>query len=122
MIPLYSPAGTAVAFADDACHLLYHPDGRVAAWLDDGLLYTPQGRYLGWVHHGWILDRSGRAALFAENAAGKPTRPAVSAPPPGFWPRPGQVPRRLTRRGNRPARRGRVAEWSEYAGANYFKQ
>ncbi|RAK70091.1 4-fold beta flower protein [Hymenobacter edaphi] len=122
MIPLYSPAGTAVAFADDACRLLYFPDGRLAAWLDDGLLYAPSGRYLGWVHHGWILDRTGRAALFADNAAGKPARPAVTPPPPALWPRPGQCPRRQPTRSTRPARRGRIAEWSTHAGKAYFDQ
>lgn len=122
MIPLYAPTGKVVAFADDACRILYHPDGQLAAWLDDGLLYAPTGRYLGWVHQGWILDRTGRAALFADNAAGKPARPSVAAPGPGLWPRPGQVPRRPARHSTRPARRGRIPEWSSYAGADYFQQ
>lgn len=122
MIPLYSPTGTVVAFADDACRILYYPDGRLAAWLDDGLLYAPDGRYLGWVHHGWILDRAGRAALFAENAAGKPARPPVYAPSAGFWPRPSSIPRRSVARSTRPARRGRIPEWSTYAGPAFFQQ
>ncbi|GAB2941425.1 hypothetical protein GCM10027048_02270 [Hymenobacter coalescens] len=122
MIPLYSHAGAAVAYADDACRAIYFPDNRLAAWLDDGLLYAPNGHYLGWIHHGWVLDRTGRAALFADNATGRPSKPPVTPPPPGFWPRPSQLPRKPPKRKNRPARRGRIAEWSTLSGPEFFQQ
>ncbi|WP_139362213.1 4-fold beta flower protein [Hymenobacter sp. CRA2] len=122
MIPLYCQQGKAVAYADDACLALYLTDGTFAAWLDDGFLYAPDGRYLGWIHQGWVLDRSGRPALFADNASGRPVRPPVSAPSAGFWPRAPQRPQRVPIRGARPARRGRVAEWSPLTGLAFFHQ
>jgi hypothetical protein len=122
MIPLYDYAGAAIAYADDACQAIYLPDGRLAAWLDDGLLYTPDGRYLGWAQQGWILDPSGRAVLFADDARGLPAKPAVHPPAAALWPRPHRLPKRPLRRAARPARRARIPEWSALSGPGFFRQ
>jgi hypothetical protein len=122
MIPLYNHLGKAVAYADDLCLAIYLPDGTLAAWLDNGLLYAPNGRYLGWIDQGWVLDRTGHPALFADNASGRPLRPAVQTPSVALWPRPThRVPRPRTRAA-RPARRGRKPEWSVLSGPAFFQQ
>lgn len=124
MIPLYTVAGEPVAYADDACQVIYDGKGTVVAWFEQELLYSAQGRYLGWVHQGWLYDRHGHPALFAENATGGPGRPTLLRQQPALPARTklARLPQPLPRRQPRPARRSRTTEWSPVSGLAYFGQ
>ena len=115
-VTFYDHRGAPVAYAEDDAIYLFN--GRPVGWIGADSVCAYSGRFLGWYTNGSLWDRSGRPALFTEDASGGPARPARQA-------RPARGARQARpARGARQARTARPARssaWSELSGERFFQ-
>ncbi|QDG75528.1 4-fold beta flower protein [Labrenzia sp. PHM005] len=76
---LFDKNGQPVAYIRDG--YLHYWDGTPAAYVQNDAVYSLKRDLVSYLVNGWIIDRSGHAVVFSEDAAGGPMKPGRGMTP-----------------------------------------